>query len=91
MTTYRGKIEAGKIVLKDMPRFPDGTEVEVTLTQLSPSNGPASPASPAPADDEDDPIFHIADRAVKTGIPDLAAEHDHYAYGTPKRRDQKPQ
>jgi len=23
--------------------------------------------------------------AVDTGIPDLAAQHDHYLYGTPKR------
>ena len=27
-----------------------------------------------------------ASLAVKTGIPDLATEHDHYLYGTPKRR-----
>lgn len=34
---------------------------------------------------ESDAAFDLASLAVKTGIPDLAAEHDHYLYGTPKR------
>ena len=34
---------------------------------------------------EQDPLLFIADHAVDTGIPDLAEEHDHYIYGTPKR------
>lgn len=37
---------------------------------------------------EDDPAFNLSSLAVKTGIPDLATEHDHYLYGTPKRRDE---
>ncbi|MCL4705402.1 antitoxin family protein [bacterium] len=37
---------------------------------------------------EDDPAFDIASLAVKTGIPDLAKERDHYLYGTPKRSKQ---
>jgi predicted DNA-binding antitoxin AbrB/MazE fold protein len=32
-----------------------------------------------------DPAFDLSDLAVETGIPDLASEHDHYLYGTPKR------
>jgi hypothetical protein len=36
-------------------------------------------------DVESDPAFDLASLAVKTGITDLAAEHDHYLYGTPKR------
>lgn len=35
--------------------------------------------------DELDPIYRIGDDAVDTGITDLAQEHDHYAYGTPKK------
>ena len=35
---------------------------------------------------ENDPAFNLSSLAVKTGIPDLATEHDHYLYGTPKRR-----
>jgi hypothetical protein len=34
-----------------------------------------------------DPFFALA--AQKTGITDLAEEHDHYAYGTEKRRRAK--
>lgn len=34
---------------------------------------------------ENDLAFNLSSLAVKTGIPDLAAEHDHYLYGTPKR------
>jgi len=31
------------------------------------------------------PAFDIASLAVDTHISDLAAEHDHYLYGSPKR------
>ncbi len=34
---------------------------------------------------EFDSAFDLASLAVKTGMPDLATEHDHYLYGTPKR------
>ena len=34
---------------------------------------------------ESDSAFDIASLAVVTGIADLATEHDHYLYGTPKR------
>ena len=30
------------------------------------------------------PIYQIHHHAVDTGIPDLAAQHDHYLYGTNK-------
>jgi hypothetical protein len=32
-----------------------------------------------------DTAFDLASLAVETGIADLATEHDHYLYGTPKR------
>jgi hypothetical protein len=38
-----------------------------------------------PLDGKPDPADGLADDAVSTGIPDLAAEHDHYASGAPKR------
>jgi len=34
---------------------------------------------------ESDAAFDLASLAVKTGIADLATEHDHHLYGTPKR------
>jgi len=30
------------------------------------------------------PIYQIHQHAVDTGVPDLAAQHDHYLYGTSK-------
>ena len=35
--------------------------------------------------DPENLVEFIASLAVHTGIPDLAHEHDHYLYGTPKR------
>ncbi len=32
-----------------------------------------------------DPVFNLSSLARKTGISDLATEHDHYLYGTSKR------
>jgi len=33
----------------------------------------------------EDPADRIFELAVETGVPDLAEQHDHYVYGTPKR------
>lgn len=33
---------------------------------------------------EDDPAFNLSFLSVKTGINDLASEHDFYLYGQPK-------
>jgi len=41
--------------------------------------------SPEDPDAGKDPAFDIASLAVDTHIPDLAEEHDHYLYGSPKR------
>lgn len=35
-------------------------------------------------------VYRLADLAVDTGITDLAREHDHYAYGAPKKGAAKP-
>lgn len=52
-------------------KLKDGQAVELLIKKLP--------------DVGDDPAFDIASLAVETGIPDLAKEHDHYLYGTPKR------
>lgn len=36
---------------------------------------------------EDDPAFNLSFLSVKTGIKDLASEHDFYLYGKPKRAE----
>jgi hypothetical protein len=37
-----------------------------------------------PIANTDDPAIGLADEAVQTGIRDLASQHDHYIYGSPK-------
>jgi hypothetical protein len=34
-------------------------------------------------------LLRLARHAIRTGIRDLADEHDHYVYGTPKRTKAK--
>ena len=34
---------------------------------------------------EEGPAFDLSSLGVRTGIPDLATQHDHYLYGRPKR------
>jgi len=70
--TYRGIVKNGVVVLEE-PVLSDGTlvRVEPILQAGSDVNGRES-------------IFQLADRAKKTGIVDLAANHDHYLYGQPK-------
>jgi hypothetical protein len=84
MTTYRGKIEAGKVVLKDGLKLPDGTEVEVTVMPVQDGRDRSRLAA-----GQKDPAFTIGDDPVD-GLPeDMSVEHDHYLYGTPKRSERE--
>jgi hypothetical protein len=38
-----------------------------------------------PIENSSDPADGLGDDAVPTGVADLASQHDHYVYGTPKR------
>ena len=40
---------------------------------------------PKVSDIENDPAFNLSSLAVETNISDLATEHDHHLYGTPRR------
>jgi len=55
---------------------PDGTRVEITL-----------PERDAPLKSGESPFAWMGEfvGCIKDGPEDLAAEHDHYAHGTPKR------
>lgn len=68
-----GTIRNGTIVLDQPPEIPDGARVEVVIkpaTQASTSLG--------------EMLLRHAGKAV--GLPeDMAAQHDHYLHGTPKR------
>ena len=72
--TSRGHVKNGQITLDDPIRFPEGAEVVVALVEKKPSN--------------DDDLNAVLLRHAGQGqdLPtDLAAQHDHYAHGKPKR------
>ncbi len=61
----------------------DNGKARSAILSRSQTDKATKKASPPTAD----PFFALA--AQKTGVTDLAEEHDHYAYGTEKRRHAK--
>jgi hypothetical protein len=71
--TVQGKIVNGSIVLDQSLSLPEGTRVEVVVTPLAKAASPLG-----------EMLLRHAGKA--TGLPeDMAAQHDHYLHGTPKR------
>jgi len=71
--TYRGHVKSGQIVLDEPVALPEGAEVNVELV--------AKGQSQTNIWDKLRELSGIVD-----GLPeDLAENHDHYLYGTPKR------
>ena len=71
--TYRGHIKNGQILLDDPVNLPDGAEVHVEVVEnveLKPTIW--------------DKLLKLAG-TVEGLPPDIAQNHDHYLYGTPKR------
>lgn len=77
--TYKGHVENGVVVLDEAAALPEGLSVEVI---------PLQPDSKSVAQDR---IPTLAEQFKEwTGIvhdlpEDLAENHDHYLYGTPKK------
>lgn len=70
---FEGTIINGTIVLDTDEKLPEGARVEVAVKT------PPQAASPL-----GEMLLRHAGRAV--GLPeDMAAQHDHYIHGTPKR------
>lgn len=82
-------VENGTIKLP--VHVPDGTQVEITVPRTA--AGPESERN-APAGGEEPTIMERYAwlnefvGCIKDGPTDMAAEHDHYAHGTPKRGGQ---
>lgn len=71
MSCY-GTVRNGRVELPPETVFPEGTVVRI---------------EEIPANSEIDPAYRLHELAVDADLPpDFASEHDHYAYGTPKRR-----
>ncbi len=71
---YFGRVRNGKIEVEQGGAIPEGTWVRIV---------PVKADNPAVL--PDDPVYRLADLAVDGAPPDLSSEHDHYAYGTPKK------
>jgi hypothetical protein len=70
--SYKGKVHNGVVVLPPDARLSEGQDVEVT------------PLGKPPADDFTGMLVRISRKVA--GLPrDLAKQHDHQLYGTPKR------
>ena len=79
--TYRGKYSKGTVILPRGVDIPEGAEVEVTPV-ASPSNGEAELEQGPTLYETLKPFIGSFD-----GLPsDLAENHDHYLYGTPKKK-----
>jgi hypothetical protein len=63
-------------IIESLPgeRLPDLLRVLKQFLQLTKSETTTNATS----------IYQIHQHAVDTGVPDLAAQHDHYLYGTSK-------
>ncbi len=87
MITYRGTIENGRLVLDGGAKLPNGAEVDVQLRRTTKKSKKKASRRAAKSVD---PIYRIAELAVDDKGPrDLAHQHDHYIYGTPKKRTRK--
>ena len=69
--TYRGSVQKGVVVFDGKVPLPEGTIVEVQPVEEK--------------KEFDDPIYHLGELAVPTGVPDLARNIDHYLYGHPRQ------
>lgn len=72
--TYRGHVKNGQIALDEAVALPEGAEVTVEIV----SNGEKRPTIW-------DKLLEMA--GTVDGLPeDMAENHDHYLYGTPKKQ-----
>lgn len=70
-----GKVQNGKIIPEPGTPLAEG---EIVRIERVSSSEPIRKGASDPADD-------LSQFAVRTGIRDLASQHDHYCSGAPKR------
>ena len=80
--TYRGRVKNGVVVLEGPHAPPEGAPVSVRLLKPA-ARRPSRAAKPGPSLYERlKPFIGILDDMP----PDFSINHDHYLYGTPKRK-----
>ena len=79
-----GTVINGTIVLDGGEKLPEGARVEVALKESEACSHEKVPKRPRAASPLGEALMKLAGTAV--GLPeDMAAQHDHYLHGTPKR------
>ena len=79
--THRGKVKNGIVVLDDPSALPEGAEVSVRAVK--------APARKGGVKRRPTTLYERYKRfiGIAQGLPaDFSTNHDHYLYGTPKRR-----
>jgi hypothetical protein len=78
-TTFKARSKNGKLVPQERVDLPDGQLFEVRIRPTGRSSKRKTALQRLAQD--------LAKCPPASGLPrDLAAQHDHYLYGTPKRR-----
>jgi hypothetical protein len=85
--TYQGTVKNGVVVLETGAPPPEGTRVDVLIRVQSSAEADPNSGEAESCTSWVDAIMKFAG-AGKDLPPDLAAEHDHYVHGTPKRSEQ---
>lgn len=87
MITVRGKVEEGKILALDpVDDIFEGREVTITFDE-EPSGRNDKPTRAEIRAGWEHFMKIIKENQIDTEITDMAHQHDHYLYGTPKRED----
>ena len=82
-TNLKAIYEKGILRLETTLPLPEGAEVDVTVTTHEADN--VEPSQGIEDQSWDALNQLLAECAIDTGVSDLARQHDHYIYGTPKR------
>lgn len=84
--TLRGRIDSGRLLLESGEQLPDGTVVDVTVRPVKRKAAASAVKKKVHGSTPFGSTLDLAPLAVRTGQRDLAREHDHYAYGVPKKK-----
>ena len=81
MHSVTGTFKNGVVELNESVSWTEGQEVTITVAQ----NDRPDNAQPMTDEDWDKLDRALEECKMETGITDLAHQHDHYLYGTPKK------
>jgi hypothetical protein len=83
MVSVKGTFRNGRAVPEEVVDGRDGQPVIITFVE----DGTEAPAADIVETNWDGLIQWLEECKIDTGIPDLAHQHEHYLYGTPKQPD----